>query len=869
MAGVAGRGHWVELRVHGVRATAPEDMLDVDRVVQVAGDELGRVLRRADRRGDPLPEPDGHVVEAYHWGRLTSGSSAQGLWLLLAPFGLANAAQFALPRPTTPAERRWHELCGAALRLLGLAMTALFVLTVAALAVDLWAWQAAGATGGLPFALALLAPVVLLGVYRWAAGPSAKPREAAAKAGRTAPEAPPRERSSELVHREFFLGRRDLGTLRMLHVAGGLAVVAGLGASLTAPPALQQLLRSLAGGLCVLVAVVVTAGLRDLNTATNPWDAADAAAHVAERRRRNAELVGQVLAVLAGAVALVAVGAAALLPVGGGTGPLPGLDVASCLVVLVAVAAAALLAAANGALARSDRRRRAAAVPGRDPFAPYARGWACTLLALLGLFLGVGYSGAFTTVVAAALTSPTRPVVVPELLSRVAYAWGITAVAVVLVVAYLLVRRRAAVRTAETTVRAQFGDGLTERWTRQVAAAVWTARLKNGLPCVLAVLVGLGAVLTVFAAIDLAPVAGLPPVALPPVLDVLSWWPRPGVEPPPAQVALLAFGTLTLTGLATGLMLLARTALFGASARRGVNVVWDVIAFWPRAVHPFVPSAYSARAVADIEDRIRWHLDPGGGGAERLAVCGHSQGSLLTFAALVRLGASTAADRALLGRTAYLSFGSQLQVMFARAFPAHVNRETIETLWRDLDGDWRNLYRDTDPLAGPVLSWGRDDPDWIGAPGPGRVPRPGREQYGPDWRLLDPPPPEDPSLQASHLPSLRGHGEYWLDPAWYDALAEIGCSREVPQRLPAGERGEAGVLVDEAAHPAGVDAGVLAQRPADRLAQEEVRVVEVGLDRLGEQAEVGGGAGAELGDHRGAAQPAVGVGDPAAHDRGE
>lgn len=95
MAGVAGRGHWVELRVHGVRATAPEDMLDVDRVVQVAGDELGRVLRRADRRGDPLPEPDGHVVEAYHWGRLTSGSSAQGLWLLLAPFGLANAAQFA------------------------------------------------------------------------------------------------------------------------------------------------------------------------------------------------------------------------------------------------------------------------------------------------------------------------------------------------------------------------------------------------------------------------------------------------------------------------------------------------------------------------------------------------------------------------------------------------------------------------------------------------------------------------------------------------------------------------------------------------------------------------------------------------------
>ncbi|GAA3232059.1 hypothetical protein GCM10017691_26350 [Pseudonocardia petroleophila] len=844
-------GHWVELRVHGVRATDPEDMLDVDRVVQVAGDELGRVFRRADRRGVELPEADGHVVEAYHWGRLTSGSFGQALWLLLAPFGLVNAAQFTLPRPRTPGERRWHELAGAALRLLGLALTALFVLTVATMTVDLWAWQQARATGGGAYALALLAPVALLAAYRWAAGPPAPDvREAA---GTDGPASPDDERPSALVRHDFFVGVRDLRSLQALHVAGGLAVVAGVGAGLTGSAGFPQVLRAAAAVLFGLVAVTVTVGLRDLDTATNPWAPADVAA--ARRRSRNRELVAQVLAVLGGAVALVTVGAALLQPVGGGPGGLPGSDVVPVLVMLVAVLAVAVLAVANALLARTHRAE--------GPFAPYAGGRAATLLALLGLFLGVGYSGAFTTVVAAALTSPERPVVVPELLSRVAYAWGITAVGVVLLAGYLLLRRRAAVAAVAPRVAVSC-PWLTGRWTRTVAAAMWTARVKNGLVCVLTTFGVLGVVLTVVAAIDLAPVLGLPAVALPWVLDVLSWWPRPGVAAPAFQVALLAFGTLTLTALATGLILLARTALFGAAARRGINVVWDVIAFWPRAVHPFVPSAYSARAVADLEDRIRWHLRDAG--AARLAVCGHSQGSLLTFAALVRLAAS-AADRALLERIAYLTFGSQLQVMFARGFPAYVNLDAVTALHSDLRGNWRNLYRDTDALAGPVLSWNRGAPQWVGDLG--RVSSPAREQYGPDWRLADPPPPADRTLQRACLLPLRGHGEYWLDPAWYDALAGMGCSREVPEGLPARQRGEPGVVVDEPADPVGIDAGVLAQSPADALAQEEVRVVEGGLDDVDEEREVDGLARVELGDDRRAAQPAVGVGGPGAQQWGQ
>ena len=163
---------------------------------------------------------------------------------------------------------------------------------------------------------------------------------------------------------------------------------------------------------------------------------------------------------------------------------------------------------------------------------------------------------------------------------------------------------------------------------------------------------------------------------------------------------LIAIGTAALTGLATALVFLGRKALRGESGRRGINVLWDVISFWPRSAHPFVPAAYSQRAVPDLVDLISVQLADDR--EADLVLCGHSQGSLLSFAALLRL---QAIDAELLRRIGFLTFGSQLQVMFSRAFPAYVNHDAINRLFEALDGRWRNLYRDTDHLAGPVLSW--------------------------------------------------------------------------------------------------------------------------------------------------------------------
>src|ERR671927_161061 len=90
---------WVELRVHGVSGTPPESLLASATVRQVAGDDRSRSFRPTDAPGIEVPAPDGHLLEAFHWGRWTSGSWMQALWILLIPFGIANAAQFMLPGP--------------------------------------------------------------------------------------------------------------------------------------------------------------------------------------------------------------------------------------------------------------------------------------------------------------------------------------------------------------------------------------------------------------------------------------------------------------------------------------------------------------------------------------------------------------------------------------------------------------------------------------------------------------------------------------------------------------------------------------------------------------------------------------------------
>ncbi len=144
-AGPAGPGTALELLVHGVGGTSPEQMLDDPRTVRVTGDDVAAVFRRADdadAERNPGARRDGPVPEAYVWCNLTSGNGTRALWLLLLPFMVVNLAHWM--RPSAHGRRRTVRLYGLLVRLTGLSLTVLLVAAACEVALDLTAWQCAG-----------------------------------------------------------------------------------------------------------------------------------------------------------------------------------------------------------------------------------------------------------------------------------------------------------------------------------------------------------------------------------------------------------------------------------------------------------------------------------------------------------------------------------------------------------------------------------------------------------------------------------------------------------------------------------------------------------------------------------------------------
>lgn len=157
----------VELRVHGVSGTPPEELLDRPLVRQVAGDQTAGFYRPrldAEARDDVAAAPGapartGPELEGYAWGGLTSGAPSRALWLLLLPFTLINVAPRMRPpdrspRPDLVAERssEWTGDAGSVdasglrlmwylCRVLAVALTMSLTLAVSGVGLDLLGWQ--------------------------------------------------------------------------------------------------------------------------------------------------------------------------------------------------------------------------------------------------------------------------------------------------------------------------------------------------------------------------------------------------------------------------------------------------------------------------------------------------------------------------------------------------------------------------------------------------------------------------------------------------------------------------------------------------------------------------------------------------------
>jgi hypothetical protein len=78
---------------------------------------------------------------------------------------------------------------------------------------------------------------------------------------------------------------------------------------------------------------------------------------------------------------------------------------------------------------------------------------------------------------------------------------------------------------------------------------------------------------------------------------------------------------------------LIRNMLGDRSTRRQLGKVWDVVSFWPRRFHAFAAPCYGERAVPEFRDRIAHHLAKG----RRVVISAHSQGTVVAYAALKQL----------------------------------------------------------------------------------------------------------------------------------------------------------------------------------------------------------------------------------------
>ncbi|MDG4787748.1 hypothetical protein O7626_17685 [Micromonospora sp. WMMD1102] len=261
--GRAGDDGVVELRVHGVSGTGPDDLLDRPHVQQVAGDHRGGFYR---------PRPDNHeggkadgvTLEAYRWNNLPAGTAVRTLsMVILLPFMLINLAIWMRPAGAGP-----DPVIKALCRLLALTLTGMYVLSFVGVALDVIGWRCmsspvclagrswlswlGGRPAGVRLAVLALAPAAAIGLV-WAL--SARPALPFHVFRATDQPLP--------AHRRTAIGRWDteplVGRLRSIHVAAAFATLdlSLLGARTAQNLAIGTVVLTVAAGLLLIACAIL------------------------------------------------------------------------------------------------------------------------------------------------------------------------------------------------------------------------------------------------------------------------------------------------------------------------------------------------------------------------------------------------------------------------------------------------------------------------------------------------------------------------------------------------------------------------------------------------------------------------------------
>jgi hypothetical protein len=752
-----------ELRVHGVTGTPAESMLDRPLLRRVAGDtEAGFFRPRVEYGG--TTGPGGAALEAYRWGNLTAGAATRALWLLLLPFMFANVALWLRPR----SGKAGTIVMRALSRIFALSITSTFVLSLAGISLDLVAWQCAAqprCVGGRwylqPFVegffaptgrrLALTAIVPILAVaFLWYLGRRTWSRY----------EAYPATESGDgdgLAHPCFWNGRPLVGRLRSIHVAVAFATLdAVLLAVLlrrdraTGDAWYGMSLAELGSGLAIAtVAVMLLAVLAVCLRAVMHRDAP------AKWALGYTRLLRWLAILLTLATLTYAMAPRQDWDVAGG---LPGF--APTLTYLFAAQAGLL--ALLGLVILVVRERGS-----------YLFGLTAPIMGSLGLGVAVAFSAGLSFRVADFLDRGGLPSPADYLAPRstanlkvqppIAFEWAALGFVVFLVVLAfvafvvrpLLMRRLRRYGRVVTDADFRGWRAKDKHRAGQIDEAIADALLTDHVGRLVAwgyIPLGIAA-----AGVTVLAIAGQRPVQLAVnrtfLADVIS-------------ISVNA-GTYLIGLAALALLVVGVLAYRYQRFRRVVGVLWDLGTFWPRSGHPLAPPCYAERVVPELVTRAG-HLAEQGG----LVLSGHSQGSVLVAATVLQLQAHQQAGVAL------VTYGSPLRRLYARLFPSYVDDALLARVGAAVSGQagsldasrprpaqpggfdqrarWVNLWRDTDPIGGPVNAPAHD------------------------VRLVDPIafgfPPGD-----SVFPEVGGHSSYQLHPAFGDAV------RSMVESVPGGQ----------------------------------------------------------------------------------
>jgi hypothetical protein len=407
------------------------------------------------------------------------------------------------------------------------------------------------------------------------------------------------------------------------------------------------------------------------------------------------------------------------------------------------------------------------------------RGLAGPATAALGTLLGGGFSaalvyqGALWLSGCGSMNAPEADCLAlspPTAYSWLQLAFAFEAVIVLVVVAVLALRLRGAVRAQLPEVTSLYSRSVRDRRTWDIARARAVGQLTEVLPKVLAALL-----LPVIPLVGLALysiltgnlVAG--PVDAPAVMAGELQGVAQG-----ALDALVGVGSIIGGAALVALVWIGRSAYRDRPTRQAVGAVWDVGTFWPRVAHPLAPPSYAERAVPQLTARVARMAREG----TDVVLSGHSQGSVLAAATVWQL------PRDCRGRISLITHGSPLDRLYARYFPAYFG----PAAFGDLNGRvsaWRNLWRVTDAIAGPV----RRRASGAGGADEGRDR--GEEAVAeagplPDPRSYDAPPGE------ARRPEILGHSYYTGDPAYAQALSEVLPPEPRETAGPSGPVGAAG-----------------------------------------------------------------------------